>query len=505
VTVTQGVEAGTAGRRLEQRLLAVAPVLLTREEVPDSDLGASELIDQLVCAVREDPRPERLWLLFVGVASRYPTSDELLEARRVFELAGNTDASLWLLDCALIGASGGSAPDRGLSLVCNSVLVEVDHSAQHDLHTGIQQVVRQLLPRWVRDHDVVPVAWTARSGAHRGLGPLELDRVLSWEESRSVDAVAADTDDELMLVPWQSLIVMAEVPARDAASRLATLAQYSGNQLVAIGYDCIPVVSADLVPAADANRFVHYLTVIKHAQRVAAISASAVAEFQGFVETLPTQGLRGPVVIECMLPTTPDTNGQPSQGDVQVRKSVLAVGSFEPRKNHLAIVHAAEKLWRSGLEFELTFIGGSGWGSELPERIAQLQDLGRPITVLHQADAATLDRAYRVAAFSIFTSLHEGYGLPVAESLAAGTPVITSDFGSMLEIAGDGGAVAIDPYDDASLTEAMRTLLTDDTALAELETQIATRPRRDWADYARELWAVLVDPLVASGVESERP
>jgi glycosyltransferase involved in cell wall biosynthesis len=502
--VTQTVRTGTARRRLEQRLLAVAPVLLAREPALDPDLGASELIDRLVSAVRDDLRPERLWLLFVAVTARYPSSDELLEARRVFELVGNIDATLWLLDCALVGASGGSAPDRVLSLVCNSVLVEVDHSAQHDLHTGIQQVVRQLLPLWVRDHDVVPVAWTARAGAHRGLGPLEIDRVLSWEESRLVDAVEADADDEPMLVPWQSIIVMAEVPPRDATSRLATLAQHSGNQLVAIGYDCIPVVSADLVPPADASRFVHYLTIIKHAQRVAAISASAAAEFQGFVDMLPTQGLRGPVVIECTLPSTPNTTKSASAGAVRARNSILVVGSFEPRKNHLGLLQAAEMLWRCGFDFELTLIGGSGWGSELPERIAELRELGRPITVLHQADAATLDRAYRSAAFSIFASLHEGYGLPVAESLAAGTPVITSDFGSMREIAGDGGAIVIDPYDDAALAGAMRTLLTDDVALAELQAQLAARPLRNWADYATELWALLVEP-VARGVELEQP
>ena len=44
---------------------------------------------------------------------------------------------------------------------------------------------------------------------------------------------------------------------------------------------------------------------------------------------------------------------------------VLMVGSFEPRKNHLGVLHAAETLWREGLDFELTFIGGSGWGSEI--------------------------------------------------------------------------------------------------------------------------------------------
>jgi glycosyltransferase involved in cell wall biosynthesis len=270
---------------------------------------------------------------------------------------------------------------------------------------------------------------------------------------------------------------------------------------VAIGYDCIPVVSADLVPSLDASRFVNYLSVIKHADRVAGISASATEEFQGFVDTLPTQGLHGPVIMECALPSTPRAPGDRSRGDRRERPSVLMVGSFEPRKNHLGVLHAAEKLWRSGLEFDLTFIGGSGWGTELPDRIAELTQAGRRLTVLHNANTSALQLAYRSSRFTVFPSKHEGFGLPVAESLAAGTPVITSDFGSMRELASDGGALMIDPHDDAALEAAMRTLLTDDNELEKLRQQIAWRPGRDWEDYARELWSVLVAPLVPSDGE----
>ena len=64
--------------------------------------------------------------------------------------------------------------------------------------------------------------------------------------------------------------------------------------------------------------------------------------------------------------------------------------------------------------------------------------------------------AYERAAFMIFPSLHEGYGLPIAEALAHGTPVITSDFGSTAEIARDGGCLLVDPRDDEQIVDAMR-------------------------------------------------
>jgi hypothetical protein len=214
--VTGTLQSTTVQRALQKRLLAVAPVLLTDERSPDTEVGASQLLDQLVSAVHGDLRPDRLWVLFVAVAARYPTGDELSEGMRSFELSDVPEATLWLLDCSLAGASAGSAPGRELLLVDHAVLVEVDHSAQHDLRTGVQQVVRQLLPLWSRDHDVIPVAWTARSGAHRALGPTELRRVLSWATFNQSASPEDESDEGPILVPWRCTVVMAEVPFGEA-------------------------------------------------------------------------------------------------------------------------------------------------------------------------------------------------------------------------------------------------------------------------------------------------
>jgi glycosyltransferase involved in cell wall biosynthesis len=177
---------------------------------------------------------------------------------------------------------------------------------------------------------------------------------------------------------------------------------------------------------------------------------------------------------------------------------VLSVGSLEPRKNHLGILFAAETLWREGLRFKLRFIGGSGWGDEVPRRIAALRAAGRDIELDRSVTAAELDRAYRHARFTVFPSLHEGFGLPIVESLSHATPVITSNLGSMREIANSGGALVIDPTDDFALVDAMRVLLTDESMIAALRQQAGNRPLRTWEQYASELWDNLVAPLIPS-------
>jgi len=93
--------------------------------------------------------------------------------------------------------------------------------------------------------------------------------VLAW--GAAADPGADSDDAELRLVvPWRSVLVLAEVPPRSVSERLAALANFSGNAVSAIGYDCIPVVSADLVPAIETEKFVRYLGILKHARTVAA-------------------------------------------------------------------------------------------------------------------------------------------------------------------------------------------------------------------------------------------
>ena len=164
--------------------------------------------------------------------------------------------------------------------------------------------------------------------------------------------------------------------------------------------------------------------------------------------------------------------------------------------DHLAVLHAAEVLWREGLRFDLRFIGGSGWGAEFPRRAADLAAAGRPVEVLKSVSDQDLDEALATAAFTVFPSLHEGYGLPVVESLTHGTPAISSDFGATAEIAADGGVLTIDPRDDQALQVAMRRLLTDPAALSGLREQIGRRPDRRWSDYADQLWSELVAPVL---------
>jgi glycosyltransferase involved in cell wall biosynthesis len=152
-------------------------------------------------------------------------------------------------------------------------------------------------------------------------------------------------------------------------------------------------------------------------------------------------------------------------------------------------------LWREGLRFELHFVGGAGWDMRAyDEAIARARAAGRPGVDHGRLPDAEMWRVCASAAFTVFPSLHEGFGLPVAESLACGTPVVTTAYGSTREIAAGGGCLLVDPRDDASLRSGLRLLLTDPERLEQLRDEARSTTLRTWDEYTDDLWDALVRP-----------
>ena len=193
----------------------------------------------------------RIWLLLTAVWATYPTSSDVLEAARFMRLSSPRQAFIWLLDRRL-ERDYASAAEFELEVVSDRVVVDVDHTARADLHTGIQQVVRRTLPHWVSDKPVLPVAWTEESRAWRSLSTMEERRLLDWDNHPQSEPSSRPDPDvataATVVVPWQTVVVLPEVPLIQPCERLAALAELSGNRVVLIGYDCIPVVSADMMP-----------------------------------------------------------------------------------------------------------------------------------------------------------------------------------------------------------------------------------------------------------------
>lgn len=142
---------------------------------------------------------------------------------------------------------------------------------------------------------------------------------------------------------------------------------------------------------------------------------------------------------------------------------ILYLGTLEPRKNITTIIETYARLRQShSIAEKLVLAGSKGW---LYETIFdRVQQLGLQSEVVFPGYVADEEQAlwYQAAGAFIYPSLYEGFGLPVAEALAGGTPVVTSNVSSLPE-AGAGIALCVDPHDVAAMAEALYQALTDQT------------------------------------------
>ncbi len=171
---------------------------------------------------------------------------------------------------------------------------------------------------------------------------------------------------------------------------------------------------------------------------------------------------------------------------------ILFVGTVEPRKNLLTLFRAYEGYRaRAGRRAAtLVLVGAEGWRVEAElAAIARLRAAGQLVWFQGATDAQ-LHLLYNAATVAVLPSLYEGFGLPVLEAMACGTPVLASNRASLPEVAGDAGTL-LPPDDPDAWAAALHELIEDrirrEAAIAAGLRQAA---RFSWARAAAETLAV---------------
>ena len=169
---------------------------------------------------------------------------------------------------------------------------------------------------------------------------------------------------------------------------------------------------------------------------------------------------------------------------------ILYVGTIEPRKNLPRLIDAFAQARRAGIGHDLVCVGPYGWSSrDLVGRIEQL-GLSGHVHFTGYVPFDDLPVIYNLGELFVFPSLYEGFGLPVVEAMASGTPVLTANTSSLVEIAGD-GAETVDPMNTEALGHAILRLLTDEPRRRDLAERGRQRSRAfSWSQTARDMLAV---------------
>jgi glycosyltransferase involved in cell wall biosynthesis len=236
-----------------------------------------------------------------------------------------------------------------------------------------------------------------------------------------------------------------QVPPTKKAARVFTI------------FDLIAIAFPDMAIPSSVR---HFRPRIKHyvsrADVIVAISKATAGDIVNILDIQPEK-------IRIVYPgTTPLIKATPekiteTRTKYNLQKDyILFVSRLDPRKNLSRLFKAFEY---SGLfkDFDLVVAGPKGWHME--EMFQTWRDIKcrDQIKWLYFVSDEELTSLYSGAAFFVYPSLVEGFGLPILEAMSVGCPVLTSNVSSMPEAAGD-AAVYVDPYDIASISDGMMQL-----------------------------------------------
>lgn len=378
------------------------------------------------------------------------------------------------------------------------ILLDASHTSHTRAQTGIQRVVRSLFAELETRGHVAPLCFDPHEHTWRTLHASELatlrdrasaggSRGAKWTLAQKLSGRARRLVGRRTSLPAACGLLVPELFSTKVAAHLPDLLARVRGPRVAVFHDAIGLKFPELTPPATVARLPGYLIELAQFDGIAAVSedsAESLREFwrwAGIARQPPVQAI--PLGVDGQG----TTHDHPR--DATARPRVLCVSTIEGRKNHLALLDAAETLWRSGLAFDLELVGlpRSDTAAAALARIAELQRAGRPVLAHGAVSDEKLHAAYARCTFTVYPSLIEGFGLPVLESLQHGRPCICSARGALGEAARGGGALALEHLDAASLAAAMRRLLTEPMLAADLAAQARAREFRSWGDYANDL------------------
>ncbi len=260
-------------------------------------------------------------------------------------------------------------------------------------------------------------------------------------------------------------------------------------------HDLIPLIFPDHAPRAKKARFFalyrHLMYEVgARADTLITVSESSRQDIIGHLR-IPEPDHGKVVVIaegvsDAYAPAPRPTNRN--------EKWILYVGRQDPYKNVTGLIEAFDRVRRGRVpEARLRIIGPRDPRYPEAEQLIRERHLGEAVQWTGYVTGDELVKAYREADLFVLPSRYEGFGLPVLEAMASGTPVICGNRSALPEVAGD-AAILVDPNDLDGLAEAMTEVLTNPDRAASLRVKGLNRAARySWRRTAEETVRVYVN------------
>jgi glycosyltransferase involved in cell wall biosynthesis len=389
----------------------------------------------------------------------------------------------------------------------SAVLIDCTSAAIDPANPGVMRVVRRLAHALQEQGELLVLfaRWDVALNSYRPLVRHERETLATYDGP--LDGVGQLFDEggpqlssmEDLLRTWgvghSTMLFIPEVVLDGRLPERVVWARAHGLPIAAILYDLIPITHAPFCSADVVKRFPEYLEGLAAVDAIFAISAESLRQFSHYANR---HALPHPPCAEVIW--------LPSQFGAQSRRLtptasaqdgplvVLCVGSIEPRKNHRMLIAAFLDLLEQhpDLPVQLVLAGHRFAGAE--ELGTWLEDICRAeprIMWTGLVSDAQLTDLYSRAAFTVYPSLAEGFGLPVVESLWMARPVLCHNEGVMAELAASGGCLTVDMHDADAIRRALERLLCDADLRRRLSEEAVGRALLDWTGYAAVIGARL--------------
>ena len=381
------------------------------------------------------------------------------------------------------------------------VLVDVSNSSRDPANPGVIRVARRLSALLQHYPQLEPVfaTWNTNAQDYEFLdglgrkflqsfgGPSDgLGLLAQYRPDCSVDLFIASLSLNHSLGP---VLFMPETMLDGQASARIEWAHSRGMKTAAVLFDLIPVSHSEFCDPKVTRTFPNYLTALARADTIWTISQFTLKEFERYAaqNALIIPPTCEAVVLPGQFGQQPRAVAAPVSDD---ETRILCVSTLEPRKNQLRLLSAFNALRkkRPGLPLHLTFVGN---------RYAAAPDIAAEVESACQHDAhirwcgilddAKLGEEYSRAAFTVYPSLVEGFGLPILESIWMGRPCLTHHDGVMQELASGGGCVTVDMSNVENIMQALERMATDPAFLEHLTQEAVGRSVTSWQEYAEEI------------------
>lgn len=314
------------------------------------------------------------------------------------------------------------------------LLIDVSVIIAHDARTGIQRFVRAIVQELLKTPpdgtDVRLVYATRTCGYHYAKTEFCLLSE-SWLISPSTAKIRVVAGD---------IFLALDLTANILPSHLTEIIGWKsrGASIHIVVYDLLPVLFPKWFSKKLNRNFLRWL----HAVAIVANSAVCISKTVGTDLTrciAVIHGLKeGTIRVSSVRPGSDIEATFPSKGlpvdfdkimlSISLRPNIMMVGTLEPRKGHFEVVKAFEELWNSNCNVNLIIVGKPGWQTATLQKY--LKSHPKKGVFLYWFDNASdemLDRLYQVCTAVIVASHAEGYGLPVAEAIRYGKPVLARD------------------------------------------------------------------------------